>query len=129
MFTNTLLRTVITLASVAMPALTDSDGISLRVSLWGVGDDMEMFTDHRLINNAPCYTNSVGVMVSSETIPAGEVTFFVTSASEIFEHEMVVASLANATIGLAYDEEIARVSEHAEGRNLGEVAELEPGTT
>jgi uncharacterized cupredoxin-like copper-binding protein len=128
-FTTTLAAATLALGAFSTPALADSDGVTVYVSLWDAGANMETFTDHRIINNVPRYEDSMGVMVSSATIPAGEVTFRVANNSADIEHEMVVATLPDMSAGLPYVEDVARVDEEANGANLGEVAELEPGTS
>ena len=103
--------------------------LTLTVNLWDAGANMEIFEDHRIINNVPRYEDSMGVMVSASTIPAGEVTFLVTNGSADIEHEMVVAALPDMAAGLPYEADIARVNEDIDGANLGEVAELAPGAS
>ncbi|NOX74918.1 MAG: hypothetical protein GXP03_15305 [Alphaproteobacteria bacterium] len=128
-FVNTLAAATLALGALSMPALAASDGVVVQVKLWDAGTNMETYTDHRIINNVPRYKDSMGIMVSTATIPAGEVTFQVVNTSADIEHEMVVAVLPDMSAGLPYVEDIARVDEEADGVNLGEVAELAPGAS
>lgn len=129
LLTSTLAAATLALGAFSMPVLADTDGITLYVSLWDAGANMETFTDHRIINNVSRYEDSMGVMVSSAIIPAGEVTFQVVNNSADIEHEMLVAALPDMSAGLPYVEDIARVDEEIDGANLGEVPELKPGAT
>ncbi len=116
------------LGAFSIPALADTDaGVTVFVDLWDAGANMETFSDHRIVDGVPRYQDSMGVMVSAATIPAGEVTFKAVNSSTDIVHEMVVAALPDMAVGLPYEEDIARVNEDVDGANLGEVAELEPG--
>ncbi len=126
---KTLAAATLALGAFAMPALATDDGVTLYVSLWDAGANMEIFNDHRIVNNAPRYKDSMGVMISATTIPAGEVTFNVINSSADVEHEMVVAALPDMATGLPYEEDTARVNEDIDGANLGEVPELAPGAS
>ncbi len=126
---KTLTASTLAIGALAAPAMAGPDGITVHVDLWDAGANMETFTDHRIINNVPHYMDSMGVMVSSATVPAGEITFQVVNSSADIEHEMVVAALPDMSAGLPYNEDTARVDEDADGANLGEVAELEPGAS
>jgi uncharacterized cupredoxin-like copper-binding protein len=128
-FTNILAATTLALGAFSTPLLADSDGITLQVNLWDAGANMETFADHRIVDNVPRYQDSMGIMISAATVPAGEVTFQVKNSSADIEHEMVVAALPDKAAGLPYVDDIARVDEEADGANLGEVAELAPGAS
>jgi len=89
------------LGAFSIPALADTDaGVTVFVDLWDAGANMETFVDHRIINGVPRYEDSMGVMVSAATVPAGEITFKVLNSSADFEHEMVVATLTDLAAGL-----------------------------
>jgi len=68
----------------------------------------------------------MGIKVSSNSVPAGVVSFEVHNASTSMVHEMVVAPIKNSQTPLPYNQATAKVDEDAAG-HLGEVAELEPG--
>ncbi|MCF6272615.1 MAG: plastocyanin/azurin family copper-binding protein [Rhodobacteraceae bacterium] len=127
---KTFVAASLALGAFSIPALADTDaGVTLTVNLWDAGAKMETFADHRVINNVPRYEDSMGIMISAATIPAGEVTFLVTNGSADIEHEMVVAALPDMAAGLPYEEDTARVNEDIDGANLGEVPELAPGAS
>ncbi len=125
-FTNIAMSAALVLGAFALPAYAES-GYSLYVNLWDAGDAMDIYTDHKITDGAPRYTDTMGIMVSSSTIPAGEVTFYVNNSSADTLHEMVVAVLPDLSTELPYDANIARVIEDVEGANLGEAADIEPG--
>lgn len=105
----------------------------IKVSLWdkganahtmgGPGDMMGMAMGPRTkgMPMAP-----MGIRVSSQTVPAGEVTFEVTNSSKHMAHEMVISPVKDTKTPLPYDKEGNKVNEDAAG-HLGEVAELAPG--
>ena len=74
----------------------------------------------------------MGVDVSAAPVHAGEVTFHVHNASTAMEHEMLVIRLNAQQIAhpdqLPYEQAAARFNEEAV-KDLGEVAELEPGAS
>ena len=128
--TKTIAAAALALGALSAPAFADTDnGVTVYVDLWDAGADMETYTDHRIINNIPHYEDSMGVMISAATVPAGEITFKVLNSSADIEHEMVVGALPDMAAGLPYEEDSARVNEDIDGANLGEVPELEPGAT
>ncbi len=125
---KTFAAATLALGAFSIPALADTDaGVTVFVDLWDAGANMEVFADHRIINDAARYEDSMGVMVSTATVPAGEITFKVLNSSADSVHEMVVAILPDTAAGLPYEEDMARVNEDIDGANLGEVPELEPG--
>lgn len=70
----------------------------------------------------------VGIKLSSRTVPAGMVTFDVRNDSKALVHEMVISPIKNTRTPLPYNQAEKKVDEDAAG-HLGEVAELEPGTS
>jgi len=128
-FAKTLAVATLAVGAFAMPALASDEGTTVMVDLWDAGANMEVFDNHRIVNGVPRYEDSMGVMVSTATVPAGEVTFKVLNSSAGLVHEMVVAALPDMAAGLPYQEDTARVNEDIDGANLGEVSELDPGTS
>jgi uncharacterized cupredoxin-like copper-binding protein len=68
------------------------------------------------------------VTASPAVVPAGEVTFVATNKSADTVHEMILIKVADAGKQLPYVANESRVDEDAAG-HLGEVAELDPGTS
>lgn len=102
-------------------------GSTIDVELWDKGAQMEMSKDmgmgmmHAMAGDmAP-----MGIKVSTDSVPAGEVTFNAKNMSTELIHEMVVAPIADPTKLLPYDATMEKVDEDAAG-HLGEVAELDP---
>jgi len=69
---------------------------------------------------------TMGFELSTDTVPAGDVTFFGTNASANIEHEMIVSPLPADGAPLPYNEEDKEVDEDAAGA-MGEIPETEPG--
>lgn len=128
---STTRRTVlIALAAVpacaALPALAaDDKATTVEVSLWDK-PDMDMRTDLGFGMNGDMSKANMGIDLGTDTVPAGEVDFRATNASEVIEHEMIVAPLPADGKPLPYDEGSARVDEDA-ANSIGEVSELAPG--
>ena len=100
---------------------------TIDVTLWDKGADAEMQTgmgysankvDHNKLN--------MGLKLSRDRVPAGEVTFKVTNDSKETIHEMLVLPIAAPGQSPPYVEGESRIDEEAAG-HLGEVAELDPG--
>ncbi len=104
-------------------------GTTVRVNLWDAADDIEMSSRHRIRDGKPRYEDTMGLMTSTATVPAGEVTFNVTNTSSGLVHEMVIGQLDGPGGILPYDPNIARVDESIEGAKIEEVPELEPGAS
>ena len=112
----------------ATPAMADG-ATQVYVDLWDVGDATELVDNHRVVDAVPAYENTMGIMISAATVPAGEVTFNVRNSSGNFEHEMVVGKVIDLTRPLPYPGDEMRVDEDQPGLNIGEVPELEPGSS
>ena len=105
----------------------------IKVSLWDKADmmgKMDMGKSmgmgmgpgmHRKMGMGP-----MGINVDTATAAAGKVTFEVTNISKETIHEMIVAPIENVDVVLPYNANENRVDEEA-AKDLGEVAELEPG--
>ena len=116
-------------ALVPLAASADEKATTVTVSLSDSGGSaMDMMMD------APDMGMGMGgdmagatmfITMNQSTIPAGEVTFEVTNDSDDFEHEMIVAPLADASAPLPYDADEMAVDEDAAAA-IGEVPELEP---
>lgn len=117
------LAAALTGAAVA-PALAAT---TIDVQLWDRGANVEMMLN---MGKSPMMKDMgmapMGITVSTDSVPAGEVTFAVTNTSKEVIHEMVLSPLASPDAVLPFDEANAKVDEDAAG-HLGEVAELDPG--
>lgn len=114
----------------ALPSFAETHSV-VTVSLWDKGADaMADFDENTVLgvgtSSADMATATMGITADPATVPAGDVTFKVTNTSDGFEHEMVVAPLADASAPLPYDKSAARLDEDAMGA-IGEVAETAPG--
>lgn len=113
-------------AIAATPSLA---GTVVNVSLWDKGADMEM--PKGLVYGAPGLDLSgatMGIKVSQDTAPAGEITFDVVNDSKDTEHEMIVIYLEDPSQQLPYVDDEERVEEDKAG-DKGEVSELDPGAS
>lgn len=117
------------LACSAAPGWADENASHVSVALWDAGDNMVMVDNLKISDHADMSHSPMGIMVSRAAVPAGEVTFDVTNTAKDMQHEMVVAQPADVTKGIVYDADAGEVNEDAPGMNLGEVAELDPGTS
>lgn len=115
----------------AAPAFADT-GAVIQVTMWDKGPDAEMSMDrgigmaHDPMVNGGMMDGTMGMKLSTDTVPAGEVTFKVTNTSGEQVHEMLVVPLPADGKGLPYSEKDARFDEDGAG-SLGEVEELDPG--
>ena len=100
---------------------------AIDVTIWDKGAEAEMLTgmgygankvDHNKLN--------MGLKLSRDRVPAGDVTFKVTNDSKETIHEMLVLPIAAPGQSPPYVEGESRIDEEAAG-HLGEVAELDPG--
>ncbi|MCB1501406.1 MAG: hypothetical protein KDK07_16745 [Bauldia sp.] len=100
---------------------------TIDVTIWDKGADAEMATamgygagevDHAKL--------SMGLKLSHDSAPAGDVTFKVTNSSKDTVHEMLVLPISTPGQAPTYVENESRIDEEAAG-HLGEVAELDPG--
>jgi uncharacterized cupredoxin-like copper-binding protein len=102
---------------------------TIDVQLWDKGAQVEMMLNMgKTMMPMDMHMAPMGITVSTDTVPAGEVTFAVTNISKEVIHEMVLSPLANAEAVLPFDAANQKVDEDAAG-HLGEVAELDPGAS
>src|SRR4051812_27841712 len=102
-------------------------GTVVTAELWDKGASMEMPTG--LAYLAPGLDRSkatMGIKLSRDSVPAGDVTFEVKNASKDTVHEMIVMYLENPIKALPYIDVENRVDEDKAG-DKGEVSELDPG--
>ncbi len=100
----------------------------VKVSLWDKGAEMDMMTGLGMGMKGNMMMATMGIDATPNKIKAGEVTFDVQNASKDTIHEMIVAPVADPTKPLPYNENESRVEEDEAG-DLGEVSELDPGTS
>ncbi len=119
----------------AAPGLTSAAiadaGAVVEVTMWDKGADAEMAMDKGMgMAHDPMMggmmDGSMGMKLSTDSVPAGEVTFKVSNTSKDQVHEMLVLPWPADGKGLPYVEKDARFDEDA-GGSLGEVEELDPG--
>lgn len=118
------------LCGFALPAFADT-GAVVEVTMWDKGANAEMAMDKGIgMAHDPTMggmmDGSMGMKLSTETVPAGEVTFKVSNTSKDQVHEMLVLPWPADGKGLPYVDKDARFDEDA-GGSLGEVEELDPG--
>lgn len=101
---------------------------TIQAELWDKGADMEMMTGMGMGMHGNMMMATMGIKLSAESAPAGEITFTATNTSKDTIHEMVLAPITSPDEMLPYDETMQKVDEDAAG-HLGEVAELEPGAS
>jgi uncharacterized cupredoxin-like copper-binding protein len=99
----------------------------IDVTLWDKGADAPMMTD---MGDGPTKVDrtksNMGIKLSRDRAPTGEVTFKVTNNSKDTVHEMIVVPAPAKGKVLPYVDGEKRIDEDAAG-HLGEVSELEPG--
>ena len=115
----------------AVPAFADDMVTTINVSMWDSGPESmaDMDAVHMMgvvESDEDMSEPTMGFTLDVAEVPAGEVTFIATNDSTAFEHEMVVAPVADTSVPLPYIEAEDRVDEDAAGA-IGEVAETEPG--
>lgn len=101
---------------------------TVTAELWDKGADTEMMTGLGMSMRGDMATATMGIKLSAESAAAGEITFTATNTSKDTIHEMVLTPVTSPDEILPYDETMQKVDEDAAG-HLGEVAELEPGTS
>lgn len=119
------------LGSVLVAALAVSPAFAatvIKADLWDKGADMEMMTGMGMGMHGNMTMATMGIKLSADSAPAGEITFTATNTSKDTIHEMVLAPVTSPDEVLPYDETMQKVDEDAAG-HLGEVAELEPGAS
>lgn len=113
---------------VTAPAL--ADGSVVEVTMWDKGADAPLANDRGIgMAHAGMMDGmTMGMRLSTDTVPAGEVTFKVANTSKDQIHEMLVVPLPADGKGLPYSDKDAKFDEDAAG-SLGEVEELDMGKT
>lgn len=101
---------------------------TVKAELWDKGADMQMMTGMGMSMHGDMMNATMGIKLSADSAPAGEITFTATNTSKEVIHEMVLAPVASPDEVLPYDETMQKVDEDAAG-HLGEVAELDPGAS
>lgn len=133
MFTRRdLLRSTMVLAVVsAGPAFAGTEEseskTTIDVKFWD-NPDKPMQTDLAYGSGGDMSKANMGFKLSTDSVPAGEITFVGTNTSEDLIHEMVVAPLPPNGKPLPYDKKDQEVDEDAAGA-IGEISELDPGKT
>jgi len=112
-------------ASWAAPALA---GYVVKVSLTETSADMDPSMKMGMGMGGDMKKATMFLKADPVTVKAGEVTFQVFNDSKTVVHEMILASVADATKPMPYVENENRVDEDKAG-DLGEVSELDPGKT
>ncbi len=98
---------------------------AVKVLLWDKGGDAEMSTDLGM-GAKDMSKATMGVRLSTATVPAGDVTFEVTNDSKETVHEMIIAPVPAGGKPLPYIAADNLVDEDG-ANHLGEVSELDPG--
>lgn len=124
-----LVSACLLLAGLGHPAL--ADGSIVTVTMWDKGASAEMSMDRGIgmahdAMMTGMMDGMMGMKLSADTVPAGEVTFKVNNTSKDQVHEMLVVPWPGDGKGLPYSEKDGRFDEDAAG-SLGEVEELDPG--
>lgn len=88
------------------------------------GTGIEMVADHGLGMSHMKMQSNMGIKLSTDTVPAGDVVFKVTNSSKELVHEMLVFKYVEGQV-FPYDESRGKINEDAAG-SLGEVSETEP---
>jgi uncharacterized cupredoxin-like copper-binding protein len=109
----------------AFPAL--AEGTTIKVTLWDSGANGPMDTDmgYKMAHADPSKAK-MGVRLSADSAPAGEINFDVTNSSKVFVHEMIVIPVPANGKPLPYNADKLSIDEDAAGA-IGEVSEREPG--
>jgi len=110
----------------ALTFATPSDAATtVKVSLWDKGENAEMPSNIGM-GAKDRSKATMGIKLSTVSIPAGDVAFEATNDSKDTEHEMIVAPVPAGGKPLPFNAAENRVDEEAAG-SLGEVEELDPG--
>ena len=89
------------------------------------GTAVEMATDHGVGMANMKIPSAMGIKLSTDQVPAGNVVFKVTNSSKETAHEMLVFHYVEG-MQFPYDPKILKIDEDKAG-SLGEVSETEPG--
>jgi uncharacterized cupredoxin-like copper-binding protein len=105
-------------------------GTTINVKLWDKGGAMDMSKGMGLGigMHGDMKTAIMGIDIDKKTVKAGVVTFEVKNASKETVHEMIISPIKNADETLPYLNNENTVDEE-HGSHLGEVSELNPGTS
>jgi len=123
---STMLAVGLAVAAFALPTVVAAATV-VKVDLWDKGASAEMATNLAYATPLPDVSKAVmGVKLSSDSVPAGVVTFEVTNVSKDAQHEMIVMALANPGQPLPYIDKDSKVDEDRAG-DKGEASELDPG--
>jgi uncharacterized cupredoxin-like copper-binding protein len=99
----------------------------VHVTMWDMGGNAEMSMDRGIgMAHAGMTGGMMGMKLSADTVPAGDVKFEVSNGSKDTVHEMLVLPLPADGAALPYSAKDARFDEEKAG-SLGEVEELQPG--
>ena len=100
---------------------------TIDVTLWDKGADADMPTDLGYgPNPVDDAKRTMGITLSRDHAPAGDVTFKVTNSSHDTIHEMLVVPIPEPGRSPPFVASESRIDEEA-ARDLGEVSELDPG--
>lgn len=130
-------RMTLALAGGVFAALCGTAALSadstIKVSLWDKGPNSAMMDGSHMFPMGRAMMGNMGmammgIAVDKATVPAGKVTFEVSNDSKDIIHEMVLSPLTSLDETLPYLEDEYKIDEDAAG-HLGEVAELDPGTS
>ena len=94
------------------------------VSTMDKGSTAPMATDHGLGMALMKMPSDMGLQLSTNTVPAGNVTFKFKNSSHDLVHEMLVLPYVEGT-NLPYDDKQVKINEDKAG-SLGEVSETDP---
>ena len=88
------------------------------------GSTADMATDHGLGMANMKMPSAMGIKLSKDQVPAGDVVFKVTNSSKETAHEMLIFHYVDG-MKFPYDPKILKIDEDKAG-SLGEVSETEP---
>lgn len=108
-----------------LPGIAYADGTTVQVKFWDHGAGMDMVTDMLPGGSGDHSKANMGMTLSQDTVPAGEVTFHATNDSKETVHEMLVIPLKDGALPPVKTAE-NEIDEDTAGA-LGEIAETEPG--
>jgi uncharacterized cupredoxin-like copper-binding protein len=95
------------------------------VSTMDKGATAPMANDHGLGMAHMKMHSDMGLHLSTDTVPAGDITFKLQNVSKDMIHEMLVFPVAE-NVALPYDDKQLKIDEEKAG-SLGEVSEIDPG--
>lgn len=107
------------------PSLAYADGTTVQVKFWDHGPGMDMVTNMSPGAGGDHSKANMGITLSQDTVPAGEVTFQATNDSKETVHEMLVIPMKDGALPPVKAAE-NEIDEDTAGA-LGEIAETDPG--